>query len=153
MKNELVIDILNYIDSHLYNKITINDLSKTFNYNKDYIMRIFKRELHISIIDYINTRKVYNSLKYLKYNDYSILKVAITSGYTSLEYYSEIFKKIIGVSPTIYRKFINRDKSISFKYYSIINNNLVNIKFLLDYIDNYKIKINKRTSLKLSLFK
>ena len=52
--NSLVIDILNYIDNNLYSKITINDLVYRFNYNKDYIMRLFKREIGITIIDYIN---------------------------------------------------------------------------------------------------
>ena len=153
LQKKLVIKILDYIDSHLYVKISINELSNTFHYNKDYIMRIFKKELNITIIDYINYRKIYNSLESIKYNDYSILKIATINGFSSLEYYSETFKKIIGVSPTIYRKFINYDKSISIKECTTISNNLVNIKYTLDTINKYKTIINKKTSLKLSLFK
>ena len=153
LQKKLVIKILDYLDSHLYVKISINELSNTFHYNKDYIMRIFKKELNITIIDYINYRKIYNSLESIKYNDYSILKIATINGFSSLEYYSETFKKIIGVSPTIYRKFINYDKSISIKECTTISNNLVNIKYTLDTINKYKTIINKKTSLKLSLFK
>lgn len=153
MQKELIVKILDYIDTHLYVKITIDDISNTFHYNKDYIMRVFKKELKITIIEYINYKKIYNSLDSLKYNDYSILKVATLHGFSSLEYYSETFKKIIGVSPTTYKKFINYDKNLSIKSHTTIRNNLVNMKYILDYINNYKIIVNKRTSLKLSLFK
>ena len=153
LQKELIIKILDYIDTHLYVKITINEISNIFHYNKDYIMRIFKKELKITIIDYINYKKIYNSLDSLKYNDYSILRVATLHGFSSLEYYSETFKRIMGVSPTIYRKYINFDKSLSIKTHTVISNNLVNLKYTLDYIDKFRIIINKRTSLKLSLFK
>ena len=153
MNKDLIINILDYIDKHLYVRITINELSNTFHYNKDYIMRLFKKELNLTIIDYINYKRVYNSLEGLKYDDYSILRVATSYGFASQEYYSEIFKKIVGVNPTTYRKFINHDMSISIKNHTMISNNLVNLKYSLNFIENYKIKISKRTSLRLSLFK
>lgn len=152
-QNFLVIDILNYIDENLYTTSTINKLADTFHYNKDYIMRIFKRELNLTIIEYIQRKKIYLSLKFIENNSNSILKAALLSGFSSQEYFTEIFKKIIGVSPRIYRKFSNRNINISWKDIITIQENLVLLKKQLDYIDNYKIPIISKKSITLSIFK
>ena len=97
--NELIVKILIYLNDNLNQKIKIKDLEKKFNYNGFYIMRLFKREIGISIIDYINCLKIYKSINMLINTDSSILKVALYNGFSSLEYYSEMFKKITGFNP------------------------------------------------------
>lgn len=134
---ELIVDILIYIDNNLKNKVSIEDLVLKFNYNRFYIMKLFKKELSISIFDYINILKIHNSLDSIKEN-YSFLTVALKNGFYSLEYYSEIFKKIIGINPTTYKKIINHDNNITDIDYDTCTNNLANINQLLNKIDNYK---------------
>ena len=79
--NDLVIKILNYIDNNLYKKISIEELSDLFHYNKDYIMRLFKREIGYTITNYINCKRIYNSLHSFIYNDISILNISINYGF------------------------------------------------------------------------
>ena len=123
--NELVVKILNYIDDNLYKRITMDEISSIFYFNKDYLMRIFKKELDITIMDYINKRRIYNSLDLLKNSDDLIIKIALNSGYSSLEYYSETFTKILGVSPLTYRKFTKVYSQISDEELEIIRTELV----------------------------
>ena len=149
--NSLIISILKYIDNNLYVKITLDELSKRFYYNKDYIMRVFKKELGITIIEYINKRKIYNSLKSIQETDDYILKISISYGFASQEYYCEIFTKIIGVSPQTYRKFCN-NQLISYDEISIIRKNLTDLKYELDKIEYYKNNIERETRKKLSLY-
>ena len=52
--NELICNILSYIETNIKNKITIDNLVEEFNYNRYYIMKLFKKELGVSIVDYIN---------------------------------------------------------------------------------------------------
>ena len=151
--NLLVIDILDYIDNNLYTKITINNLKKKFNYNKDYIMRLFKREIGITIIDYINRKRVYNSLNSLKDSDDSIILISINYGYYSLEYYSEMFKNVIGVSPSIYRKFSRFDHNISINYSNKIRKSVIELDYLFNKIDKYRDNIKPKNTVKiLSIF-
>ena len=96
----LSIWILDYLDSHLYEEISIDILSDYIGYDKYYIMKIFKNDVGISIKTYINQQKIINSLKLLEEDSY-LLSIALNSGYNSLEYYSEVFSKIMGVSPSI----------------------------------------------------
>ena len=103
--NELVCNILDYLDENINTIISIDMISSIFCYDKFYIMKRFKKEIGTSIFNYINAIKIYNSLKYFK-NDDSILKIALESGFNSLEYFSEIFKKVMGVNPTAYKYFI-----------------------------------------------
>ncbi len=152
-QNTLVLKILNYIDDHLYTTCSVDEISCIFHYNKDYIMRIFKKELKLTIIEYIQKRKIYLSLNYLENTKDSILKVSLLSGFASQEYYTEIFKKIIGVSPSIYRKFITYNINISWSDIKTIQERLIIFKKELDFIDNYKIPIISKKTLSLSVFK
>lgn len=152
--NELVCKILNYIDENINNRISIDDLSKFFNYNRYYIMKLFKRELNISIIDYVNIVRINNSLEYIK-NNYSFLSIALVNGFYSLEYYSEIFKKVLGVNPSTYKKLINRNNNLSEKKMDICTTHLAYIKKIIDKCNKYKenIKPSVLPVKKLSIFK
>ena len=151
--NELVVKILNYIDDNLYKRITMDEISSIFYFNKDYLMRIFKKELDITIMDYINKRRIYNSLDLLKNSDDLIIKIALNSGYSSLEYYSETFTKVLGVSPLTYRKFTKVNSQISDEELEIIRTSLPDISSLLKRIDIYKNNIKRSEVKKIGLFK
>lgn len=150
--NKLIIDILDYIDNNLYKKITMEELSKKFYFNKDYIMRLFKKEIGLTIIDYINKKRIYNSLEELHKTDDMMLKVALKHGYSSQEYYSEIFSKYMGVNPLTYRKFTRVNNTIKYEEIEIIRKNLVELKYQLEKINNYRTNITTKTTKVLSRF-
>ena len=66
--NELVCNILKYINININTEITIINLSNIFSYDKTYIMKKFKRELGLTIIEYINNKRILNSLNGYKSN-------------------------------------------------------------------------------------
>lgn len=105
MITELSLWILDYLDSHLYEEINIDTLSSFIGYDKSYIMKRFKKDVGVSIKTYLNQKKIINSLKLLEDDSY-LLNVALNSGFNSLEYYSEVFRRIIGVNPSGYRKYL-----------------------------------------------
>lgn len=138
--NDLVCNIIEYLNNNINKEITIDKLSLLFYFDKSYIMRRFKKELNISIHEYINTTRIYNSLKYFKDDNY-ILSIAFKNGFNSLEYFSEVFKKNMGVSPNIYKKYSNY-KNITDKEQEKILDNLsriINIKTnVLNYLNHRK---------------
>lgn len=152
--NEIVLQLLDYLDSNLYKKISLDDLSNTFHYHKDYLMRLFKRELGITIIDYLNRKKIYHSIQYMRDFHRSATYLSIKFGFSSLEYYSEIFKKYIGVAPTVYYKYLNRDFDLGHEQFDIVNQNLVSLQFLWKRIDEYRLNVKPQKAVKvLSVFK
>lgn len=152
--NELVCNILNYLDNNLYSDINIDLISSIFCYDKFYIMKKFKKEIGISIFNYINSMKVHNSLKYYK-DDNNIMKIAFDSGFNSLEYYSEIFKKIIGVSPNDYKKFVRYDIRLKENDLDTIVSSIIKLDSLKNFISLYKQNIKPKEVMvkKLSIFK
>ena len=150
--NTLIIEALNYLNSNLYQKIDLDSLSQVFHYNKFYLIRLFKKELGITINDYLNQMRIYNSLELIVNPNYSCLKVALTYGFTSLEYYSETFKKIIGISPLKYRAFYLKKDNLTDDTRNIVINNVIKLNNLKEksnyYIRNIKpksfVKIKKR---------
>lgn len=152
-KKELITNILDYLDTNLYTKISINQISKIFFFNKDYIMRVFKNELNITIFEYINYKKVYMSLDDLIYTNDSILSIALRSGFSSQEYFSEIFKKIIGINPSTYRKFYKYRNILDIDLANRINENVIKLDNIMNYIDNYRKTVKRKDVLVLSIFK
>lgn len=142
--NDLTCNIIKYLNNNINKEITIDELSLLFYFNKTYIMKRFKKELNISIHEYINTMRIYNSLPYFRDDNY-ILSIAFKNGFNSLEYFSEIFKKIIGVSPTIYKKYLNHKDVTDKEQEKILYNisRISNIKFnALNYLNHRRLVAN-----------
>lgn len=152
-QSKLLISILTYINNNLYSKISLNDLSRSTYYNKDYIMRIFKKKFNMTIIEYINKKRIYNSLITLKETNNSILRVAIKYGFTSQEYYCEMFNRIIGVSPTTYRNFTKVNNNVSYKDINKIRKNIVDLNYILKSIEKYEKSTSTEPPKVLSIFK
>ena len=151
---ELVCNIIKYLNDNYKTDINIDDLSSLFFYNRTYIMKLFKKEVGIKIHEYLNIKKIYHSLYFFNDDNY-ILSIALKNGFNSLEYYSEIFKKYMGVSPIIFKRFVNH-KNINEEERKLIFMNLSKLKSIIDkvlvyynnkkpdydnYIKKYQLKI------------
>ena len=135
--NLLIINILKYLNNNINNNVEVNSLEDLFNYNKFYIIRLFKRELGLTIKEYLNKIRIYNSLELVVNPNYSCLKVALESGFTSLEYYSEVFRKIIGISPLKYRQFYLKNTYLNDDLRNMVINNVISLNDLKEKIEFY----------------
>ena len=151
--NDLICDILDFIDDNINRKITMDELSGHFYFHKDYIMRLFKKEIHSTISDYINKKRIFQSLKDLQLSNDSILYIGLKHGFSSLEYYSEVFHKVMGVSPVIYRKFSARSMEVENEDMKTIQKNLANISGFFENVTRYRNNRKKILSMNLSIFK
>lgn len=135
--NKLICGILNYIDNNINSKITIEDLESRFFYSRFYIMKLFKSELKITIIDYINSIRIYNSIMNIKNTNNALLNISYKNGFYSKEYFSEMFKKIVGVNPMIAKKYFSGKKDINIKNIEIINSAVVRLYEIKTRKENY----------------
>ncbi len=134
--NELVCKILNYLINNINNNVTIDDLSNIFYYDKTYIMKIFKKELGLTISKFINIYRINNSLKYFR-DDKTILEIGLLNGFNSQEYFSEIFKKVLGVNPMKYKKYLSFTKDIKRNDEELIRKRLIYIDSIINKTNNY----------------
>jgi len=137
---ELVSYIIDYLNNNINRFVSIDELALYFGYDKSYMMKLFKRHIGLTIKEYQNNRRIYFSIKNIYYGD-SLLKTALENGFNSLEYYSEMFTKVVGVSPSIYKKFLK--KKCSKEEIVVIEKFLNRIKDLNILLLNYRIYSNK----------
>lgn len=103
MTEKIVIEILKYIEDNLYGGIKIEDIALKFHFDRAYLSRSFKKITGVSLINYINERKIIKSMNDVLYSDDKMLKIALNNGFNSLEYFSETFYRVTNFSPSSLR--------------------------------------------------
>ncbi|MEK4460586.1 MULTISPECIES: response regulator transcription factor [Paenibacillus] len=93
-----------YIHTNLKNEITREEIANHVFLNPDYLTRIFKRSTGFSIIEYVTEARIKKSLELLNHSSVPISIVASEVGYDNLTYFSKLFKKVVGCTPSEYRR-------------------------------------------------
>ena len=100
MNIEIVID---YIESHLDEKLDLEKVSKAVHYSKYHLHRMFSNTLGMTIHDYVQRRQLTEAAKLLVFSSKSIIEIAFFCGYESQQAFSSAFKSMYKVSPAQYR--------------------------------------------------
>ncbi len=96
--------IVSYIIENIRIPLSLHSISSYFYLSESYISRLFKRELGESVGAYIVKQKIALSCALLLNSDMSIAEIAEHIGFSSPYYFSNVFKKQKGMTPTAYRK-------------------------------------------------
>lgn len=94
---------LMFINLNISSNITVKRVAHEVGLSPDYLTRLFKKELGVNIITYINRKRIYTSLELLKNTNLSIEEIGDLIGLSNTSYFYTLFKREIGVSPNQYR--------------------------------------------------
>ena len=100
----VVLKIAAYINEHYKESITLQFLSDKFFMSKNTLCKRFRSAMDISVMQYVTYVRLNKAKMYLTTTAKSMDEVAEHSGFPSANYFSFIFKKSFGISPTEYRK-------------------------------------------------
>lgn len=104
-KNNLLVQKIKlYIEQHLADSLNLATISRVVNYNETYISRLFKQLTGTSLSEYISQEKIKKAKQLLSSTNESIQNIAAVTGFDTSQYFSLVFKKMTGVSPSTYRK-------------------------------------------------
>ncbi|MGN7382600.1 response regulator transcription factor [Paenibacillus sp. SAFN-117] len=95
--------IQQYIDRHLSENITSIDMARYLFLNPSYFSRYFKRLTGINFTDYVHQYKMKIAAKMLVTSSQTLESLAIGLGYSDRTYFSKVFKKYIGMTPSDYK--------------------------------------------------
>lgn len=112
-KNEsdyLVEQAIQYIEYNYMNDISTTIIANFFSLDRTYFFRIFKRYTNISPSKYIISYRIKKATEFLKSNDYTISQIAAFVGINDIYYFSKLFKKEMGITPSQYRKTIKNTR-------------------------------------------
>lgn len=101
--------IKQYIDLNYDKKLKLEDLAELVYLSPAYLGIMFKRETGQNLSDYIADIRIDKSQELLKDITYNINEVSEIVGYKDTRYFSKLFKKTVGVTPTQYRKLFMRN--------------------------------------------
>ncbi len=95
-----------YIDANYSEEIHLDFLAELAHLNKYYLVHAFTESYGISPINYLTEKRIQNCKELLISTDYSIGEIARLSGFSSQSYFSQSFRKNVGMSAGAYRKAI-----------------------------------------------
>ena len=101
--NILLNPVLIYISENYSEKITLESVSKACNLSVFYLSKLFKKNTGMKFIDYINLYKIEKAKQLLENTDMCIINISMSLGYDESGYFSKVFKKVVGVTPSAYR--------------------------------------------------
>ena len=93
-----------YIDLHFKEQLTLEQLAEESHMNKFYLSHAFKREFGVSPINYMISRRIEESKYLLAETDLSMSQIAQLLGFSSLSYFSQVFRRTQSISPKEYRQ-------------------------------------------------
>ncbi len=107
-KFSLVIrNTMTYIMNHLCEKLTLHDIAANVYVHPNYLSALFKKEVGITLFQYIIKRRIEESTYFLKYSNESIADIAVFYQFCNQSYYIKMFNKYMDTSPHAYRQLSN----------------------------------------------
>lgn len=82
--------------------LTLETISTGLSYNKKYISTVFKKDLGVGVIAYLNTVRVQHACALIEQGFTSVSDIATCCGYADPQYFSKVFKAKLGCSPGAY---------------------------------------------------
>jgi AraC-like DNA-binding protein len=106
-KNIRINKSLQYIHEHISRNISIRELATVSCVSDDHFIRIFKKEMHQTPLQYINSKKIEKAQLLLLTTAFSIRNIAMDLSMDNISYFNKLFKQYTGKTPLEYRKEYN----------------------------------------------
>lgn len=96
--------IIQYLQEHLEEDISLNILADQFHLSAQYISQLFKKEIGVNFLAYLANRRMEKAKKLLISTSNSIGEIAQSCGYGDYRVFTKTFKKMVGSTPSQYRR-------------------------------------------------
>lgn len=101
--NHFIQSVAQYLCQNFDHHITLISTAKKYNISPEHLSRQFKKNTGYNFNEYLNLVRIQNAEKLLKNKEMSMAEVAFCCGFNDSNYFSTVFKKVVGMSPKKYR--------------------------------------------------
>ncbi|MDO4191660.1 MAG: AraC family transcriptional regulator [Erysipelotrichaceae bacterium] len=101
-ENEMLEQILLYINENLYSPVNVEELCKTFTLSRSTLQSLFRQNLGVAPKEYISSLKLKKSKTLIRESKFTLSEIAAMLGYSSIHYFSRKFKQEFGMNPSEY---------------------------------------------------
>lgn len=102
--NRRLAAVHDYLMKHYREDIDLDKLAKVTHMAKGSLCRYFKSTTGITVFDYLNRIKIDLACKLLMDQELSVLEVCVDSGFNNLSHFNKQFRRVTGLTPTIFRR-------------------------------------------------
>ncbi|MDS0524230.1 response regulator [Clostridium sp. SHJSY1] len=103
--NPIVLFAIKYMEENYYlNHLNINEISDKLEVTSSYLSKLLKKETGLSFIDYLTKIRIKKAMYIMEDPTIKIYDVAELIGYSNQHYFCKAFKKVLGISPTEYKR-------------------------------------------------
>lgn len=95
---------IEYIKLHYSESITLNEVAEYTYVSTYYLSRMFTKELGKNFVDYLNEIRIERAKEFLRQTDYKTYEIAEMVGVRDAHYFSKLFKKYTGMTPSEYKE-------------------------------------------------
>ncbi|MBC8015434.1 MAG: methylphosphotriester-DNA--protein-cysteine methyltransferase family protein [Sporomusaceae bacterium] len=106
---DLIEKVKHIFDTYYDDPDELSNKSKELGASQNYLSRLFRQQLNMTPVEYINKLRVGKAMQMLSNTDTTILDIALLCGFGSLSNFYEFFKKHVGLTPKEYRKTNNKE--------------------------------------------
>lgn len=104
-KTPVVIEAQKYINRNYSNEtLSITEIANKIGISQTYLTRLLKKELGMTFIDYLTYVRIKNSIILMEDPEIRIYEIAELVGYSTQHYFSNVFKKHMGMAPLDYKR-------------------------------------------------
>lgn len=93
-----------YIDESFSERLTLDAVAGRFYIDKYYLARLFKEQVGMTLTAYVQQVRITHAKRMLRFTDQRIEEIGLECGIGDLNYFSRVFKKLEGVSPSEFRR-------------------------------------------------
>ncbi len=97
---------MKYIHRNFAQKLTIKELCVYFHCSKSTLINSFESKYHVSVNRYITSYRLEQATQLLRESDATICEIALQCGFADQGYFSKVFQKEKGMTPTAYRQSV-----------------------------------------------
>lgn len=103
-KNRLVDQAKEYIEEHYFENIALGDVAEKAGITASYLSSLFSQQMGVTFVDYLNEVRIDHACTYLRQNYLKTYEIAYKVGFRDEKYFSKVFRKVKGMSPSEYKK-------------------------------------------------
>lgn len=97
-------DVIQYLNEHIADKITLDDITRKFSFNRNKLNELFLKETSMTCLNYLTKMRINLAKVILAETELQIAEISYRVGIADPNYFIKVFKKHTGVTPSTYRK-------------------------------------------------
>ena len=101
--DSLVVQVMNYVSTHLQENLSLQAISELFGYNYYYLSRLFRKNTGLSFHLFCNIKKVESATTLLEETKLTASEIAWRCGFHNIRTFNRVFSQLVGQSPKSYR--------------------------------------------------